>query len=810
MSNIRTTLLAALSLLFSTAVMAQCTYFYADLKYGGPNENTDIFTVTLNGTDAELDLVVSANGLFHIAYDADNELLYLFHEKDSYFTTYDVNTGTFGPDIYTTPSLKKISQAVFTADSTLLVGDQTKGAVYEIDLNTGAATLWASDRNINDGDLVLGDNGELFMTSNKSYSHLRSIAAGGASTFVGRLPENLVNGSALTPDGTLLCSFGNSYSFIEIDPTDGSAIGAAYNATYQGQPYRLNYDGDMASGCATITPPPPPPPAPDCEFAYYLSKNIVTSGSITSELYGVELNGTFADLTLLETFNYSIHIAMADNGMLFLVGNGSNAHVQSYDPLTGTFGPLVSLPIGNLPQAVYHDGTLYVASGADNTVYTVDYPAGTVTAVGTALAGTGDLVFTASGDLWSVSPANDLTLVSLNGGSNSTLGHISGSSVVGLALTDTDEILVSQNGSSQLKVLDSTGAATGTTYTLKLNGATFTQQKGDLASACVPTVAPCSEVYFLSRNVGSDSEVYGVELNGTDAELTLLTTFNSAVHLAFNESTSELYMVSNTNPATVSTYNTLTAALSAPVTITGVSGVVQMVYDNITGTLYIGSQTSNEIYSVDPATGVTTFVATASVSGGDLVLTTSSGDLLNTSNGTHQFALISGGTSTPLSSFSGTLVGLAATPDSNILASFNGATTLSLLDETGAATGTSYNLMLNGASFTQANGDLAGGCGAFVAPNAKTDATISNTFKAELSIYPNPATDMVTVDYLATSDKNEVQVMVFNTMGQQVYSSSNMGSVKANIDASSLQTGMYIVIVKENGASASTSKLIIK
>lgn len=782
--------------------------YYLSRNVGsGRSATSELYGVELNGADAELTLLENFSYPIHIAMDGDNELLYLVSNYGAATVqSYEPATGTFGPLVNLT--LTDVPQVAF-GNGTLYVASSNDDVVYTVDYPSGTTTAVGSV-NVSGGDLVFDENGDLLSVSARSITKV-SLTGGSNTTYANLGSGNPVVGLGLTDNGSLLASTKTDDELTEFD-NSGSVL-ATYSLKLNGASF-TQANGDLASACVASTPPPS---VPTCEFAYYLSRNLSVGGSMVSELYGVELNGANAELTLLEDFNYAIHIATDEDGLVYIVGNGTLATVQTYDPATGTFGTLVTLPIGNLPQAVYGNGTLYVASGNDNTVYSVDYPAGTVTAVGSAIAGTGDLVFTEAGDLWSVSTSNDLSIVDISGGSNTSLGNISGASVVGFALTDGGNVLVSQNGSSQLSVLDASGAATGDTYTLKLNGATFTQQKGDLASACVatpPTTPTCDQVYFLSRNTNSGAEVYGVEVNGTDAELTLLTTFNTPVHLAFNSNTSDLYAVTNSNPATIYTYNTLTATTGAPVSVTGIDGVVQMTYDDVNDLLYIGSQTDNAIYTVDPTTGASTFVANADVDGGDLVLT-SSGALLNSSNGSNEIATIAGGSSTPLASFSGTLVGLASTPDSTILAAFSGSDELVELDENGVATGNTLSLVLNGASFTEGSGDLAGGCGAFVAPTNKKGAEEASTAIAPesiaaISVYPNPANDRVTVEFTAASEINEVEVAIFNTMGQMVSSTDFVGSVKTTIDLSDLRTGMYLVIVKESGAAAHTTKLIVE
>ena len=84
------------------------------------------------------------------------------------------------------------------------------------------------------------------------------------------------------------------------------------------------------------------------------------------------------------------------------------------------------------------------------------------------------------------------------------------------------------------------------------------------------------------------------------------------------------------------------------------------------------------------------------------------------------------------------------------------------------------------------------------------DITLSvseNTIEG-LSIYPNPAQDIVTI---ATASNTEKEVIVFDITGKLVLSTTTVNT----IDVRNLQTGIYLMTIKENDALA-TAKLIIK
>lgn len=80
-----------------------------------------------------------------------------------------------------------------------------------------------------------------------------------------------------------------------------------------------------------------------------------------------------------------------------------------------------------------------------------------------------------------------------------------------------------------------------------------------------------------------------------------------------------------------------------------------------------------------------------------------------------------------------------------------------------------------------------------------------NNIENQLAVYPNPASDNVTV-YLNNPTQN-TQIQVLNALGQVVISKSNV-SDKNELNTESLSKGVYFVRVT-NGKELSTTKLII-
>jgi len=87
--------------------------------------------------------------------------------------------------------------------------------------------------------------------------------------------------------------------------------------------------------------------------------------------------------------------------------------------------------------------------------------------------------------------------------------------------------------------------------------------------------------------------------------------------------------------------------------------------------------------------------------------------------------------------------------------------------------------------------------------NLAAYATIEDGEIVKTSIFPNPATDVVTIESI-----NATSINIFNTVGKLVYSKLTPTSIET-VNTSNFTTGIYIVEVKNNGI-ITKEKLIIK
>ncbi len=78
-------------------------------------------------------------------------------------------------------------------------------------------------------------------------------------------------------------------------------------------------------------------------------------------------------------------------------------------------------------------------------------------------------------------------------------------------------------------------------------------------------------------------------------------------------------------------------------------------------------------------------------------------------------------------------------------------------------------------------------------------------------IYPNPFNNRITITVQARNEIEELTVDIINLYGQTINTIKNknvIGQISLEPDLSSLATGMYFVVVKENGKKVNTQKII--
>lgn len=78
-------------------------------------------------------------------------------------------------------------------------------------------------------------------------------------------------------------------------------------------------------------------------------------------------------------------------------------------------------------------------------------------------------------------------------------------------------------------------------------------------------------------------------------------------------------------------------------------------------------------------------------------------------------------------------------------------------------------------------------------------------------IYPNPFNDIINVNLQANRNIEELTVEIINLYGQKITSTKNrnvFGEINVETDLGHLASGMYLVVVKENGKQVKSQKII--
>ena len=80
-----------------------------------------------------------------------------------------------------------------------------------------------------------------------------------------------------------------------------------------------------------------------------------------------------------------------------------------------------------------------------------------------------------------------------------------------------------------------------------------------------------------------------------------------------------------------------------------------------------------------------------------------------------------------------------------------------------------------------------------------------------ISVFPNPFNDILNITVQAKNSIEELTIEIINLYGQKIYSTENkniLGEIKIDIDLSHQASGMYFVIIKENGKQVHSKKVI--
>ncbi len=228
-----------------------------------------------------------------------------------------------------------------------------------------------------------------------------------------------------------------------------------------------------------------------------------------------------------------------------------------------------------------------------------------------------------------------------------------------------------------------------------------------------PVACENYQYYLADVDENSISTIYGVALDNDNsiANLTELTSVDYEVHIAFNETNGLLYLVRSQG----GNYRTLDVSIpngslgeEMPLSIS-LPKVTAAVF-NQDGKLLLGDTNTDEIVCVNIGTGLVSPFATGVVSGGDLAFGLDGRLYLASRNASILYEVNTIGENQMIGNVPQNVTGLATMANGNLIVSSKNSTNLEIRSAEGANNGLSFEMQLNGETYSTFDGDLAAGC----------------------------------------------------------------------------------------------------
>ena len=213
--------------------------------------------------------------------------------------------------------------------------------------------------------------------------------------------------------------------------------------------------------------------------------------------------------------------------------------------------------------------------------------------------------------------------------------------------------------------------------------------------------------YFLAQWNGQTSTIYEVSINGSNADLTVLTQVPYACHIAFSESTKDILIINSSN-ADIQPYNVESDVLGVVYDIDASNGSYVATGFDSNGNILIGNANNGKVYSnpADFFTNTLTEIGNGPVSGGDLVY--NNGDVYLATRSGNRLMKFNGSTFDSFGNIASNVTGAAALEGGKFILSFFGSTTLKVYNADGSFD-SNLNTRLNCEAYTQLNGDMTSG-----------------------------------------------------------------------------------------------------
>lgn len=632
------------------------------------------------------------------------------------------------------------------------------------------------------------------------------------------------------------CNDGNPYTFNDQITEDCECEGTSIlvwdcpalaanigDACDDGDPY-TEYDA-VNVDCICEGTPVEPLECP--HWALYINDN---EGGET-DIYGIIMIAGNAELYFITTVGFHGHMAYNNyDQMLYVLNNTSGNYVQ-VDPISGSVSEpyILSQEIPSITTAAFApNGKLLVGSATQNVIYSIDMTDNSVSVFDAyAPINGGDIAFDSTGMLYLASRSgNGFYEVHPDDVLADQLIGTIPSLVTGMAMTESNQLLTSHNGNTELYLHNRDGSSNGVTYPLMLNSDPFIHHNGDLASGSV-FVAGCGYIpycdyltFYADNNrpgvVGTD--LYSVDFTADgNADMTFLTNIPFNGHIAYDPENGFIFIVKS-DGSKIRGYDLSTGVSLGELPITdGPTDIVAVVYSPEDGLLYVGSSDSDDIYTIDLGTGAATYLQDAPVEGGDLAI--QDGNLyLATRTGSALYEITGGGADL-LGSIPPLVNGMARASNSTDLVITNKFSDVFTRIFTGdGSTIETYVATINGEAVMLYDGDMAAGCVPFDYSTtalstyyaseigAKTDGATQDgeddrgpyfNNASTLTSFPNPTKGEAKVEF-RIGKTGRTLVEVYDMNGRNVSTLFNQVAqtgqkVRLDFDSSDLPNGVYII-----------------
>ena len=456
-------------------------YFIANNK---PGQSTTIYGITLNGGTAEMHFIADYPEELHLAYNAQNNLLYGISKMSTMYVTmnpYDA-TPAFSAQIALNEAPGEVTGAVFSPQGELLISSQTKKAIFIVDLVTKDLIQYDNYAPVFGGDIAYSADGTLYLVTNTGGALYEVHPEGIANdVLIANTATKKNTGMAITADDQLIISV-HGHSALTLFNTDGTAAGSI-PLTLNGEPFTLDY-GDMASGCNTYKDPDD---SSCSDFAsFYTHYNEVTG---ESDVYGVSFSGTSANLTHLLHLPFEVHMGYdGENDLLYMVSKAGSFY-RVYD--VGADAVLTDIPFSTTLNDVTavefsaHDQHLYVGHQRFKTIYKVNPATGQVSLHGQASVYGGDIAIFNDGTAYLSTQTGDMLYDISNVSAPVGIGNIP-VKVTGMTLMG-ENLVIANYGSAAFYEINPADASVENSYTALFNGEPFELGFGDMAGGCIAT-----------------------------------------------------------------------------------------------------------------------------------------------------------------------------------------------------------------------------------------------------------------------------------------------------------------------------------